>query len=56
MILDLQGVYYSGLDKYVLTDPAFISSSPSGGLCGPTDLGNHAIFNFFTMHDEATCK
>ncbi len=51
MIADLQGVVTD--QEYLLTDPAIMSNSVSGGVYGCTDTGVEGIAMFFLKH---TCN
>ena len=43
--MDLQGTFACG--RFNLSDPAFVTTLPSGGVMGPADIGAAAINHFF---------
>ena len=47
LIMDIQGCYEDSKNLFFLSDPAIQSATPAGSLFGPTDMGNHAINQFF---------
>lgn len=57
ILMDLQGNVKNEKDKtnYILSDPAFQSSLPAGGVFGPCDMGAHAINAFFN-HTHPRCN
>lgn len=45
--MDIQGCYEDSKNLFFLSDPAIQSATPAGSMFGPTDMGNHAINQFF---------